>query len=73
MHCVRAIDAVMVRIGTGLRRKCVNISRDGADQIYVNHRQHAGGWARGRRLFEAVTTSDSLVKATNNITVTSLL
>ena len=73
MHCVRAIDAVMVRIGTGLRRKFANISRDGVDQIYVNHRQHAGGWARGRRLFEAVTTSDSLVKATNNITVTSLL
>ena len=73
MHCVRAIDAVMVRIGTGLRRKCVNISRDGVDQIYVNHCQHAGGWARGRRLFEAVTTSDSLVKATNIITVTSLL
>ena len=64
---------VMVRIGTGLRRKCVNISRDGVDQIYVNHRQLAGGWARGRRLFEAVTTSDSLVKATNSITVTSLL
>ena len=73
MHCVRAIDAVMVRIGTGLRRKFVNISRDGVDQIYVNHCRHVGGWARGRLLFEAVTTSDSLVKATNNITVTSLL
>ena len=41
--------------------------------MLITATEHAGGWARGRRLFEAVTTSDSLVKATNNITVTSLL
>ena len=46
MQCVRAKDAVMVRIGTGLRRKFVNISRDGADQIYVNHRHRAYGCLR---------------------------
>ena len=58
MHCVRAIDTVMVRIGTGLRRKCVNISRDGADQIYVNHMRVAGPGGGGC-LKRLQPTSDS--------------
>ena len=73
MHCVRAKDAVMVRIGTGSWRKCVNISRDGADQIYVNHRHRAFGWlgSGGGGCLKRLQPPTFFLLAT--VTVTSLL